>query len=150
MDNDERWMRAALQEARGAASLGEVPVGAVIVRGDDELARAFNRREKDRNPLAHAEILAMQQAAIAIGGWRLIDCTLYVTLEPCAMCAGALVNSRISRLVFGATDPKAGFCGSLDNLVQDRRLNHRLDVRSGVLEEDCGQVLKTFFARLRS
>ena len=113
------------------------------------LAQGFNRREIDQDPLAHAEILAIRRAAEKIGSWRLIGCTMYVTLEPCAMCAGALVNSRISTLVYGAKDPKAGYCGSLGDLVRDPSLNHRLVVRHGVSEEACGSLLKSFFAELR-
>ena len=124
-------------------------MGAVVVVGGELIARAFNRREIDRDPLAHAEILAIRQAARTLGSWRLIGCSLYVTLEPCAMCAGALVNSRVETLVFGAEDPKAGFCGSLGDLVREPRLNHRLEVRSGVLEEESRQLLKSFFTRLR-
>lgn len=142
-------MLEALSAAREAAELGEVPVGAVIVREDRQIARAFNRREIDRDPLAHAEILAIRQAATVVGDWRLIGCSIYVTLEPCAMCTGALVNSRIETLVYAAPDPKAGFCGSLGDLAQDPRLNHRLEVRRGVLEEESRQLLKNFFARLR-
>ena len=149
MDDDQRWMELALREARRAADLGEVPVGAVLVQGETLITSGFNRREIDRDPLAHAEMLVIRQAADILRGWRLIGCTMFVTLEPCAMCAGALVNSRIDRLVFGASDPKAGFCGSLGDLVRDARLNHRLEVRAGVLETDCGKVLKDFFAGLR-
>jgi len=149
MDDDQRWMEQALQEANQAASLGEVPVGAVVVREGALVAQGFNRREIDRDPLAHAEILAIRRAAVVLGGWRLIGCTMYVTLEPCAMCAGALVNSRFERLVFGASDPKAGFCGSLGDLVRDSRLNHRLEVREGVLEVACRRVLRDFFDGLR-
>ena len=148
-DQDRRWMEEALVEARQAAELGEVPVGAVVVRQGGVVGRAFNRRETWKDPLAHAEVLAIRQASIAIGGWRLLGCTMYVTLEPCAMCAGALVNSRMERLVFGARDPKAGFCGSLGDLVGDPRLNHRIRVRRGVLEAGCSKVLKDFFCRLR-
>lgn len=150
MDDDQRWMGLALHEANRAADLGEVPVGAVVVREDTLIARGHNRRETDRDPLAHAELLAIREAAAVLEGWRLIDCTMYVTLEPCAMCAGALVNSRVRRLVFGASDPKAGFCGSLGDLARDSRLNHRLEVRGGVLEDECARVLKSFFAGLRS
>ncbi len=142
-------MEHALREAKRAADLGEVPVGAVVVRGEALVASGFNRREIDRDPLAHAEMLAIKQAAVVLEGWRLTGCTMFVTLEPCPMCAGALVNSRIDRLVYGASDPKAGFCGSLGDLVRDRRLNHRLEVRSGVLEPACRQVLRDFFASLR-
>ena len=142
-------MSEALSAAREAAALGEVPVGAVVVQGGEMIARAFNRREVDKDPLAHAELLAIRSAAESIGGWRLNGCDLYVTLEPCAMCAGAIVNSRVETLIFGARDPKAGFCGSLGNLVEDSRLNHRPEVRSGVLGEDCGKILKDFFTALR-
>ena len=113
MDDDQRWMEQALLEAKRAADLGEVPVGAVIVRDGALVGSGFNRREIDRDPLAHAEMFAIRQAARALKGWRLIGCTMFVTLEPCPMCAGALINSRIERLVYGAKDPKAGFCGSL-------------------------------------
>ncbi|MEM7481164.1 MAG: tRNA adenosine(34) deaminase TadA [Acidobacteriota bacterium] len=149
MIDDVVWMGEALTEAHRAAELGEVPVGAVIVRDGELIARAHNRRELDGDPLAHAEILAIRQAASQIAGWRLVGCEMFVTLEPCAMCAGALVNSRLERLVFGATDPKAGWCGSLGDLARDPRLNHRLEVRSGVLGGECSAVLKRFFAALR-
>jgi tRNA(adenine34) deaminase len=146
-------MQEALAEARRAAEIGEVPIGAIIVRdgeaGEEIVGRGHNRREIDRDPLAHAEILAIRQAAERVGGWRLTGCTMYVSLEPCAMCAGALVNSRIERLVWGAPDPKAGWCGTLGNLVQDPRLNHRLAMTAGVLEEDSAALLRGFFASLR-
>jgi tRNA(adenine34) deaminase len=147
---DRAWMKEALKLARHAATEGEVPVGAVVVREGRIVGSGYNRREQDGDPLAHAEILAIRDAAVAVGGWRLIGCTLYVTLEPCAMCAGALVNSRIERLVFGAADPKAGYCGSLGDIVRDPRLNHRLEVVDGVCGEECSAVLRSFFARLRS
>ena len=150
MDEDQRWMELALDEANRAADVGEVPVGAVVVREGLLVARGFNRRGTERDPLAHAEMLAIRRAAAVLESWRLIGCTMYVTLEPCAMCAGALVNSRIDRLVFGASDPKAGFCGSLGDLVRDPRLNHRLEVRAGVLEDVCRRVLKDFFTGLRT
>lgn len=146
---DVRWMREALAEAHLAADAGEVPIGAVVVRGNRLLARGHNRRELERDPLAHAEILAIREAARVLGQWRLTGCTLYVTLEPCAMCAGALISSRMERLVFGARDPKAGYCGSLGNLVQDPRLNHRLTIDEGVLAESSTVLLKRFFASLR-
>lgn len=147
--DDRLWMREALVEARRAAEIGEVPIGAVIVLQGEIIGRGHNRREIDRDPLAHAEILAIRQAAERIGGWRLSGCTMYVTLEPCAMCAGALVNSRIDRLVYGAADPKAGYCATLGNLVQDARLNHRLEVTAGVMDEESAALLRTFFAALR-
>jgi tRNA(adenine34) deaminase len=144
-------MREALVAAREAAAAGEVPVGAVVVGGGgEELARAGNRREADQDPLAHAELLALRAAARRAGSWRLEGATLYVTLEPCAMCAGAIVLARVARLVYGAPDPKAGFCGSLGDLVRDGRLNHRAEVVAGVLGEECGGLLRDFFARLRS
>ncbi|MGD2116073.1 MAG: tRNA adenosine(34) deaminase TadA [Acidobacteriota bacterium] len=146
---DERWMRAAIAEARRAAEVGEVPIGAVVVRNGEAIGRGHNRREIDGDPLAHAEMLAIRDAAGRTQGWRLSGCTLYVTLEPCAMCAGALVNSRVDRLVFGAYDPKAGHCGSLGDLVRDPRLNHRLEVRGGLLAEECGDLLSMFFRALR-
>jgi tRNA(adenine34) deaminase len=146
---DREWMEQALAEARRAETLGEVPIGAVIVCGGKVVGRGHNRREIDGDPLGHAEILAIREAGKQVGGWRLTECTLYVTLEPCAMCAGALVASRVDRLVFGASDPKAGYCGSLGNLVQDVRLNHRLEVVDGVMAEECGDLLRRFFGRLR-
>ena len=147
--NDLDWMGLALEEAERAAAIGEVPVGAVVVRADEVVGRGFNRRETDGDPLAHAELLALRAAAKRVGHWRLDGCSLYVTLEPCAMCAGALVNSRVDRLVFGASDPKAGFCGSLGDLVRDPRLNHRLEVVAGVRAEESGQLLREFFGLLR-
>ena len=146
---DERMMRLALEEARAAAAGGDVPVGAVIVRGDEILARAGNAREREQDPTAHAEIRALRQASGAIGSWHLEGCALVVTLEPCAMCAGAVVLARLDRLVFGARDPKAGFAGSLGDLVRDGRLNHEVDVTVGVLAEECGEILRAFFAQRR-
>jgi len=143
-------MEVALDEARAAAAEGEVPVGAVVVSAsDEELGRGRNRREQDQDPLAHAEMLAIAAAARRLGSWRLVGATLYVTLEPCAMCAGALVVSRVERLVYGAADPKAGYCGTLGDLVRDPRLNHRLEVTAGVAEEKAAGLLREFFARLR-
>ncbi len=149
MVDDAYWMGLALAEADRAAGIGEVPVGAVVVRSGGVIGRGHNRREIDQDPFAHAELLALREAVARIGGWRLLGCELFVTLEPCAMCAGALVASRVDRLVFGAWDPKAGFCGSLGNLVQDPRLNHRLAVTAGVREAECGGRLREFFAALR-
>lgn len=148
--DDERWMRRAIAEAERAGARGDVPIGAVVVRQGELLGSGHNRREVEGDPLAHAELIALAQAARRVEGWRLLGTTLYVTLEPCAMCAGALVNARVERLVFGASDPKGGFCGSLGDLVRDPRLNHRLTVASGVLEEECSALLKGFFARLRA
>lgn len=147
--DDAAWMRRALAAAERAAALGEVPVGAVVVRGGEAIAEAHNRREIDADPLAHAELLAIREAARRVGGWRLTGCTMYVTLEPCAMCAGALVNARFDRLVYGAADPKAGYCGTLGDVVRDPRLNHRLEVAAGVLAEESAEFLRRFFGRLR-
>jgi tRNA(adenine34) deaminase len=126
-----------------------VPVGAVIARGDEVLARSGNAREQAQDPTAHAEILALRRAAAMVGSWHLEGCTLYVTLEPCAMCAGALVLARIDRLVYGAADPKAGFAGSLGDLVRDRRLNHAVEVETGVLEPEASELLRDFFRQRR-
>ncbi|MCI0635061.1 MAG: tRNA adenosine(34) deaminase TadA [Actinobacteria bacterium] len=146
---DEGMMALAIGQASAAASAGDVPVGAIVARGEDVLAGAGNAREQESDPTAHAEILALRGASAAAGTWHLEGCTMYVTLEPCAMCAGALVLSRINRLVFGAADPKAGFAGSLGDLVRDPRLNHSIDVVGGVLERECGEVLTAFFAERR-
>jgi tRNA(adenine34) deaminase len=143
------FMREALKLAQEAAGLGEVPVGAVAVKDGQIVGRGFNRREIDQNPFAHAEFLAMQRAAESLGVWRLTGVTVYVTLEPCAMCAGAMVLARVSRLVFGATDPKAGAVGSLYELATDERLNHRFEVQGGVLADECSAELKRFFLALR-
>jgi tRNA(adenine34) deaminase len=148
--SSEEWMFEALTEARAAGSEGEVPVGAIVVRGGHILGRGRNRRESRGDPLAHAELEAIAEARAKVESWRFEGCTMYVTLEPCAMCAGALVNARIERLVFGALDPKAGFCGSLGDLVRDPRLNHRLEVVGGVLADESSALLKSFFADLRS
>jgi tRNA(adenine34) deaminase len=147
---DERFMRQALALAHEAARLGEVPVGAVAVKDGLVVGTGMNRRELDRDPFSHAELVAMRRAAEAVGAWRLSGVTVYVTLEPCAMCAGAMVQARIDRLVFGASDPKAGAVGSLYDLARDSRHNHRVDVTSGVLGSECGTVLKDFFKALRS
>ena len=143
---DQRWQRRALSEARGALSHDDVPIGCVIVDADGhQLARAHNARERDADPTAHAELLALKQAAEKLETWHLDGATLYVTLEPCAMCAGAMVLARIRRLVFGAEDPKAGAVGSLYNIAQDPRINHRIEVTRGVLADECGELLKAFF-----
>jgi tRNA(adenine34) deaminase len=143
-------MRLALDEARRAASWGDVPIGAVLVHGGDVLSAAGNQRERLADPTAHAEILALREASRRVGSWRLEGCTLYVTLEPCPMCAGALVMARVDRLVFGAADPKAGFAGSLGDLVRDPRLNHRLEVTSGVEADAAAELLRSFFAGRRA
>jgi tRNA(adenine34) deaminase len=142
---DQAMMRRALDLAREAASMGEVPVGALIVRDGKIVSQAFNLRETLHDPTAHAERLAITLAGQALGSWRLEGCTLYVTLEPCPMCAGAIVQSRIPRVVYGAADPKAGACASLFQIVSDPRLNHRSEVTAGVLERECGEILSLFF-----
>ena len=147
--DDERFMRLALEEARRCLEHDDVPIGAVVTRGGEVLAAAGNERELASDPTAHAEILALRAAAADLGSWRLDGCTLTVTLEPCAMCAGAVVLSRLDRVVFGAPDPKAGFAGSLGNLVQDPRLNHTVSLTDGVLAEECGDLLRTFFRERR-
>ena len=148
-DLDERMMRLALLEAEGCLDSGDVPVGAVIARDGEMLTAAGNARERSQDPTAHAEVLALRDASSLSDSWRLDGCTLYITLEPCAMCAGAIVLSRIDRVVFGACDPKAGFGGSLGNLLQDERLNHRVDVTVGLLEDECGELLRAFFRERR-
>jgi tRNA(adenine34) deaminase len=147
--DDARWMSIAVEEARAAASNDEVPVGAVVICDDQLLAREHNRTRELGDPTAHAELLALRKAAAEIGDWRLTDCTLYVTLEPCAMCAGAIVLSRIQRLVYATPDPKAGMCGSLGNLVQDERLNHRVPIESGPLADEAAGLLRDFFRERR-
>ncbi|MGQ0745016.1 MAG: tRNA adenosine(34) deaminase TadA [Acidimicrobiales bacterium] len=142
-------MTAALAEAALAPAHGDVPVGAVVVIGGQVVSRAHNRREVDGDPTAHAEILALRAAAVAIGSWRLAGTTIYVSLEPCPMCAGALVAARVDRLVFGAADPKAGACGSLYNLVVDPRLNHQVQVVPAVMGDEASALLREFFAGLR-
>lgn len=146
---DILYMKEALLEARAALAQDEVPVGAVLVLDGRIICRDHNRREEKSDATAHAEILVLRRAGAILGGWRLSGATLYVTLEPCAMCAGALVQARVDRLVYGAADPKGGACGTLYNLVQDERLNHTLEVTPGVLAEECGQLLKEFFRSKR-
>jgi tRNA(adenine34) deaminase len=147
--DDERVMRLALVEARTCLEHGDVPIGAAVTRGDDVLAATGNRREVDGDPTAHAEILALRAASAALGSWRLEGCTLTVTLEPCGMCAGAAVLARLDRVVFGAADPKAGFAGSLGNLLEDPRLNHAVACTGGVLADECGDLLRSFFRERR-
>ncbi|HEY6652275.1 MAG TPA: tRNA adenosine(34) deaminase TadA [Actinomycetota bacterium] len=149
MPTDKGWMRRALELASRCAEHGDVPIGAVVVRDDQEIGAAGNERELRGDPTAHAELLAVQHAAAAAESWRLDGCTLYVTLEPCAMCAGAIVLARLDRVVFGTADPKAGFAGSLGNLVQDPRLNHEATLVSGVLADECGDLLREFFRARR-
>jgi tRNA(adenine34) deaminase len=146
---DEQYIRNALDLARESVKRNEVPIGAIVVRNNSILAAATNRTVRDQDPTAHAELLAIREASSKIDSWRLDDCTLYVTLEPCAMCAGAIVLSRIKRVVFGAWDEKAGMAGSVGDLLRHTRLNHRPEVRAGVLADECAQLLEEFFQRQR-
>jgi len=145
----ELFMSMALEEARKAEAIGEVPIGCVIVKDGEVIASAHNKRETTQQPTAHAEILAIQTASEKLGTWRLTDCDLYVTLEPCPMCAGAILQARIKTVVYGASDPKAGCCGTLMNLLEDQRFNHMCEVIPGVCAEACGEILTQFFRRLR-
>ena len=146
--DDRAWMRLALEEAKAAAALGEVPVGALVVRSGELIAKAHNRRETGKSALAHAECLAIDEACKTLGGWRLHECELYVTLEPCPMCAGAIINSRLRRVVYGARDPKAGCCGSVTDLFA-LPFNHRPEAVGGVLEEECAGALRAVFQAKR-
>lgn len=143
-------MKIALNEAYKAYSIGEVPVGALIINDRKVIATGYNMKETLKDPTAHAEIIAIKKASEVLGGWRLIGCTMYVTIEPCAMCAGAIVNSRIERLVIGAKDPKMGACGSTVNIVQNEDFNHRADITWGTMEDECSEIMKVFFRKLRN
>ncbi len=147
--DDEHFMRLALEEAKKAATINEVPIGAVIVLDNEVVATAYNLRETTQNAITHAEILAIQEACNHVGSWRLENAVLYVTLEPCPMCSGAIILSRIKRVVYGAYDPKAGCVGSLMNLLEDNRFNHQCEVTSGVLAQECGEMLSSFFREIR-
>jgi tRNA(adenine34) deaminase len=147
--DEEYFMRLALREAERAGELGDVPIGAVVVRGGEVIATGRNERELRGDPTAHAEILALRAAAQALGSWRVLETTLYVTLEPCAMCAGAIVLARVPRVLYGASDPKAGAAGSVLDVLGDPRLNHRPEVWGGLLGDECGTLLSTFFAARR-
>ncbi|WP_455714622.1 tRNA adenosine(34) deaminase TadA [Anaerosporobacter sp.] len=146
---DERYMKEALKQAKKADKIDEVPIGCVIVYEDKIIARAYNRRNTDKNTLAHAELLAIKKASKVLGDWRLEDCTMYITLEPCQMCAGAIVQARIKRVVVGSMNPKAGCAGSVLNLLQMSQFNHQVELVTGVMEEECSRMLKVFFKRLR-
>jgi tRNA(adenine34) deaminase len=150
LSNDEHFMRLALREAELASAHGDVPIGAVVERDGELIAAAHNERELRQDPTAHAEVLALREAARVLGSWRVLDATIYVTLEPCAMCAGAIVLARVGRVVFGADDPKAGACGSVLDVLAEERLNHRPEVLAGPLREECGELLRSFFASRRS
>lgn len=147
--SDEYFMEQAIVQAKKAREIGEVPIGAVIVKDGNIIARGFNKRETDKNPLAHAEILAIDNASKLLDSWRLMGTTLYVTIEPCAMCAGAIVNARIDRVVIGSMDRKMGACGSVVNLVENEKFNHRVELECGVLEQECSNIVKDFFKELR-
>lgn len=149
MPDDERFMRAAMREAKKAEALLEVPIGCVIVYEGKIIARGYNRRNTDHNTLAHAETCAIRKAAKKLGDWRLEDCTLYVTLEPCPMCAGAIVQARVTNCVIGCMNPKAGCAGSVTNLLEMSGFNHRVNVRRGILENECSEMLSAFFRELR-
>ncbi len=149
LTTDEKYMKQAMTQARKAAKLDEVPIGCIIVYDNKVIARGYNRRNTDKSTLAHAEILAIRKASKVIGDWRLEDCTMYVTLEPCQMCAGAIVQARIPRVVMGTMNAKAGCAGSVLNLLQMKEFNHRVDVTRGVLEDECKELLQTFFKELR-
>ncbi|MCT4596495.1 MAG: tRNA adenosine(34) deaminase TadA [Vallitalea sp.] len=147
--NREKYMLEALIEANKAYSINEVPIGAIIVKGDEIIARAYNRRNTDKNTLSHAEILAIDEASRVVGDWRLDECTMYITLEPCPMCAGAIVQARIPKVVIAANNIKAGCAGSIINILEEDRFNHQVDVARGILEDESSQLLKNFFRELR-
>ncbi|KMK74448.1 adenosine deaminase [Alkalihalobacillus pseudalcaliphilus] len=149
MGDDVKWMKLALEEAAKAEQLGEVPIGAVIVKNNELISTGYNRREVDAQATAHAELIAIEEACKQLSAWRLTGCTLYVTLEPCPMCAGAIIQARLDKVVYGAADQKAGCAGSLMNLLQDQRFNHQTDVVAGCLQEECGSRLSHFFQELR-
>ena len=149
MEEHVHWMDEAIREAKKAESVGEVPIGAVVVLHNEIIGRGHNLRETSHDPTAHAEMIAIREASLHLNAWRLLDCRLYVTLEPCPMCAGAIVQARVPQVIFGAADPKAGCAGTLMNLLQEERFNHRVDVVGGVSAEACGELLTQFFRRLR-
>ncbi len=146
---DEKYMKEAVKQAKKAYAIGEVPIGCVIVHGDKIIGRGYNRRTTDKNTLAHAELIAIKKASKKMDDWRLEGCTMYVTLEPCQMCAGAIVQSRMMRVVVGCMNPKAGCAGSILNLLQMKEFNHQAELTTGVLEEECSRMMKTFFKELR-
>lgn len=149
LTTDEKYMKEAIRQARKAWKLAEVPIGCVIVKEDRIIARGYNRRNTDKNTLAHAELLAIRKASRAVGDWRLEDCTMYITLEPCQMCAGAIVQARISRVVIGSRNPKAGCAGSILNLLNVPEFNHQVELTEGILEAECSVMLSDFFRELR-
>ena len=145
-----KYMQEALKEAEKAALEGEVPVGAVIVKDGEIIARGHNQNESLKDPTAHAEVMALRQAGAVLGGWRLPGCEMYVTVEPCSMCAGAIVWARIQKLYIGAMDPKAGACGSVFNIPQEQKLNHYVEIETGIMEQECSRIMKDFFKKLRN
>ena len=149
LSTDERYMKEAIKQAKKAYAIGEVPIGCVIVHEDKIIARGYNRRTIDKNTLAHAELIAIKRASKKMDDWRLEECTMYVTLEPCQMCSGAIVQSRMTRVVVGCMNPKAGCAGSIFNLLQVPEFNHQVELTTGVLEEECSQMMKSFFKELR-
>ena len=149
MADQEHYMKEAIKQAKTASSIGEVPIGCVIVKEDKIIARGYNRRTADKNTLAHAELQAIKRASKKLGDWRLEGCTMYITLEPCQMCAGAIVQARVSRVVIGSMNPKAGCAGSILNLLEMEQFNHQVEVTRGVLQEECSQMLSGFFKELR-
>ena len=149
MSNDEKYMKEAIRQAKKAAAIGDVPIGCVIVQDDKIIARGYNKRNAKKTTLAHAELLAIEKASKKVGDWRLEDCTMYITLEPCQMCAGAIVQARIPRVVIGASNKKAGCAGSIINLLQMEQFNHQVELTKGVLEEECSQMMKDFFRAMR-
>ena len=152
MTQEEKYMKEAIKQAKKAAAIGDVPIGCVIVEDDNDgkiIARGYNKRNKDKTVLAHAELLAIQKASKKVNDWRLEDCTMYITLEPCQMCAGAIVQARIPKVVIGAMNPKAGCAGSVLNILQIDKFNHQVEIERGILEEECSQMLSDFFKELR-
>jgi tRNA(adenine34) deaminase len=147
---DQAWMQLAIEEAKKAEQIGEVPIGAILVKDGEVIGKGYNLREINHDPTAHAEMVAIREACERLGAWRLLDCTLYVTLEPCPMCAGAIVQSRVKRVVYGTGDPKAGCAGTLMNLLQEPRFNHETEVTSGILQAECAALLTNFFRNLRN
>lgn len=149
MNENEKYMREAVRQAKKAYAIGEVPIGCVIVYEDKIIGRGYNRRTIDKNPLAHAELIAIKKASKKMGDWRLEECTMYVTLEPCQMCSGAIVQARMKKVVVGCMNPKAGCAGSILNLLQVEKFNHQVELETGVLEEECSEMMKNFFRELR-
>lgn len=149
MNENEKYMREAIRQAKKAYAIGEVPIGCVIVYEDKIIGRGYNRRTIDKNPLAHAELIAIKKASKKMGDWRLEECTMYVTLEPCQMCSGSIVQARMKKVVVGCMNPKAGCAGSILNLLQVEKFNHQVELETGVLEEECSEMMKNFFRELR-